>query len=245
MGRIRRLVVVVACVGALFVLEGASTLMAQASTPKYTNAEVVTIKAQERLLVVRTNEGAEQTLELDDQVVGFGDLRPGDRVILTLRGEPGRARIEAFSKAAAPPARVQSTETSKAVVASTTEEVRAEEAFEERVATLAQQASRVDNLWNGFRTSCNVTLRGGDYEGAREWLSLWDEQAQVDLSSGTCRDLFNQIVGLGQSVNSGMVAAENTARAKLEPGQIREIQRRHSLDWAGWGRTAPELRDPQ
>ena len=126
-----------------------------------------------------------------------------------------------------------------------TQEAKAEEAFEQRVATLAQQASRVDNLWNGFRTSCNVTLRGGNYEGAREWLSLWDEQAQVDLSSGTCRDLFNQIVGLGQAVNSGMAAAESAARRVLELEQIRDIQRRHSLDWAGWGRTAPELRDPQ
>ena len=164
MGHIRRLVVV-ACVGALFVLEGASTLMAQGVTPKYTNAEVVTIKAQERLLVVRTNEGAEQTLELDDQVVGFGDLRPGDKVILTLRGEPGRARIEAFSKAAAPPARAQSDRDVQSRGRGNSEEVKAEEAFDQRVATLAQQASRVDTLWNGFRTSCNVTLRGGDYEG--------------------------------------------------------------------------------
>ena len=243
MGRIRKLMVL-AGVGALYVLAGASIALAQAATPKYTNAEVVTIKAQERLLVIRTNEGAEQTLELDDQVVGFGDLRPGDKVILTLRGEPGRARIEAFSKAAPPTPLAQKTETSSTAVASNAE-VRSEEAFEQRVTTLAQQASRVDSLWNGFRISCNVTLRGGDYDGAREWLCLWDGQAQVDLSSGSCRDLFNQIIGLGEAVNSGMVAAENSARQNLEPGQIREIQRRHSLDWAGWGRNPPELRDPK
>jgi hypothetical protein len=218
--------------------------VAQAPTPKYTTAEVVTIKAQERLLVIRTNEGTEQTLELDDQVVGFGDLRPGDRVILTLRGEPGRARIEAFSKAAPPTPSAQKTQTSSPAVA-TTAEVKSEETFEQRVATLAQQSSRVDNLWNGFRSSCNVTLRGGDYDGAREWLSLWDGQAQVDLSSGSCRDLFNQIIGLGEAVNSGMVAAENSARQDLDPGKIREVQRRHSLDWAGWGRNPPEPRDPK
>jgi hypothetical protein len=243
MGRIQKLMVL-AGVGALYVLEGTSMALAQAATPKYTNAEVVTIKAQERLLVIRTNEGTEQTLELDDQLVGFGDLRPGDRVILTLRGEPGRARIEAFSKAAPPAPRAQKTETSISAV-ETNAEVRSEEAYDQRVATLAQQANRVDNLWNGFKTSCNVTLREGNYEGAREWLSLWDGQAQVDLSSGSCRDLFNQIIGLGEAVNSGMVAAENSARQNLEPGQIRDIQRRHSLDWAGWGRNPPELRDPK
>jgi hypothetical protein len=42
-----------------------------------------------------------------------------------------------------------------------------------------------------------------------------------------------------------MASAQDSAKLKLEPGQIREIQRRHSLDWAGWGREAPELRDPQ
>jgi len=54
--------------------------------------EVLSLNVQQRLLVVRTNDGAEQTLELDAKVAGFADLRPGDRVILTLRGEPGRAR---------------------------------------------------------------------------------------------------------------------------------------------------------
>lgn len=233
--------VLVASVGAFGLLAGANRVLAQASTPRHTNAEVVAIKAQERLLVVRNNDGVEQTLELDDQLVGFGDLRPGDRVMLTLRGEPGRARIEAFAKAEAAKAPSVAVETPEATVANT-EEVRAEDAFDRRLAALAQQASRVDNLWNSFRGSCNVTLRGGDYAGGREWLSLWDDLAQVDLSGGSCRDLFNQIVGLGQAVNSGMAAARDAARRALEPGEMREIQKRHSLDWSGWGRTAPERR---
>ena len=93
------------------VLAGSSAFAEQAGAPRYTNAEVVKVRTQERLLVIRNNEGVEQTLELDDQVVGIGELRPGDRVILTLRGEPGRARIESFSKAEAPSTRVASQET--------------------------------------------------------------------------------------------------------------------------------------
>src|SRR5207344_2414966 len=104
----------------------------------------------ERLLVIRNNEGVEQTLELDDQVVGIGELRPGDRVILTLRGEPGRARIESFSKAEAPSTRTASQETARAVVDDSGEETRAGEAFEARVTAAAQQSVRVDNLWNSF-----------------------------------------------------------------------------------------------
>ena len=84
---------------------------------------------------------------------------------------------------------------------------------------------------------------GGAYEGSRPWLSLWDGQAQVDLSSGNCRDLYNQIVSYGQAVSEAMADAEVVAGRVLSPGRIREIERRHSLEWGGWGRGAPALRD--
>ena len=98
------------------------------------------------------------------------------------------------------------------------EQLRAAQAYSRRVADLAAEASRVDGLWNGFRTNCRVTLSDNAYEGSREWLSLW-ESVQVDLSSGYCRDLFNQIVGRGQTVNSGMAAAETEARREAAPGE--------------------------
>jgi hypothetical protein len=241
MDRIQRLAIV-AC-GVALALAGSSVFAQQ--TPKYTNAEVVKVRSQERLLVIKNSDGVEQTLELDDHVVGIGELRPGDRVILTLRGEPGRARIESFSKSEASQTRAASPQQRpRAVVEDAGEETRASDAFEARVAALAQQSVRVDGLWSSFRTSCNVLLRGGAaYEGARPWLSLWDGTAQVDLSSGNCRDMYNQILGLGQAVNEAMADAEETAGRVLSPGRIREIERRHSLEWGGWGRGAPELRD--
>jgi hypothetical protein len=247
MDRIQRLAIM-ACVVAL-ALAGSSVFAQQ--TPKYTNAEVVKVRSQERLLVIKNADGVEQTLELDDHVVGIGELRPGDRVILTLRGEPGRSRVESFSKSEASK-KSESSQTRatspqqrpSAVVEDSSEETRASDAFEARVAALASQSVRVDGLWSSFRTSCNVLLRGGAaYEGARPWLSLWDGTAQVDLSSGNCRDMYNQILGLGQAVNEAMADAEETAGRVLSPGRIREIERRHSLEWGGWGRGAPELRD--
>jgi hypothetical protein len=44
-------------------------------------------------------------------------------------------------------------------------------------------------------------------------------------------------------VSEAMADAEESAGRVLSPGQIREIERRHSLEWGGWGRGAPELRD--
>jgi hypothetical protein len=242
MDRIQRLAIV-AC-GVALALAGSSALAQQA--PKYTNAEVVKVRTQERLLVIKSADGVEQTLELADHVVGVGELRPGDRVILTLRGEPGRARVESFAKSEASETRAaaQTQPAQRPAPEDTRDATRVAAAFEARVSALSQQAARVDTLWNSFRTSCNVVMRGGAaYDGARPWLSLWDDTVQTDLSSGNCRDMFNQIVSLGQAINEAMADAQDDAARVLAPGQIREIERRHSLEWGGWGRGAPELRD--
>jgi hypothetical protein len=242
MDRIQRLAIV-AC-GVALALAGSSALAQQA--PKYTNAEVVKVRTQERLLVIKSADGVEQTLELADHVVGVGELRPGDRVILTLRGEPGRARVESFAKSEASETRAaaQTQPAQRPAPEDTGDATRVAAAFEARVSALSQQAARVDTLWNSFRTSCNVVMRGGAaYDGARPWLSLWDDTVQTDLSSGNCRDMFNQIVSLGQAINEAMADAQDDAARVLAPGQIREIERRHSLEWGGWGRGAPELRD--
>ena len=144
---------------------GVSGVLAQ-GTPKYTNAEVLSINAQQRLLVVRTNDGAEQTLELDDQVSGLAELRAGDRVILTMRGEPGRPRVQAFSKTtkveASASTRAEPVVTRAEPVVTAVdrgdEELRAAESYSRRLADLAAQATAIDNVWSGFRTACNVTL---------------------------------------------------------------------------------------
>jgi hypothetical protein len=243
MDRIQRLAIV-AC-GVALALAGSSAL-AQQQAPKFTNAEVVKVRTQERLLVIKNTDGVEQTLELDDHVVGVGELRPGDHVILTLRGEPGRARVESFSKSETSKTRTasQAPPAQRPVVEDTGDETRAAASFEARVSALAQQSTRVDTLWDSFRASCNVVMRGGAaYDGGRPWLSLWDDTVQTDLSSGNCRDMFNQIVGLGQAINEAMSDAQDDAARVLSPGQIRDIERRHSLEWGGWGRSAPELRD--
>ena len=102
MDRIQRLAVM-AC-GAALALAASSARAEQ--TPKYTNAEVVKVRAQERLLVIKNADGVQQTLKLADRIDGLGELRPGDHVILTLRGEPGR--VESVSKSEASSARATS-----------------------------------------------------------------------------------------------------------------------------------------
>jgi hypothetical protein len=218
----------------------AAGVKAEQATSRYTNAELVSINTQTRLVVIKNTTGREQVLKLDDTVTGFEGLRAGDRVILTLREEPGMTRISSIAKGVgrAPSANPATT---RAPAEATGPASPGLDAFAEQVATLAQQADRVDALWDDFKTTCSVTLRSS-YADGRDWFSLWDNAAQVDVSSGACRDLFNQVVGRGEAVKGGMVRAEEAARAaNLVPGELRATRRRHSMEWSGWGGPAPEL----
>jgi hypothetical protein len=226
----------------LVVLAAASPAPAGPLPVEHVTAEVVSVDAVNRTLVVSIAGGPPQTVELDDAVAGLGDLKAGDRAILTLRKEPGRPRVAALIRAkdrkldgkneaaSANPVLLPSASAGDAEAAG--------RAFAERTAALAEEANRVDRIWRSFRESCDVKL-ATPYEGAREWFSLWDNQARADLSSGACRDLFDQIVSAGSDVTRSMVTAEDAARRSLLPGSIRDIRRRYSMDWDGWGRPAP------
>jgi hypothetical protein len=223
----------------------ASAWSAQAADPPaadHVTAEVVSVNIANRTLVVRISGAAAQTVELDDTVAGLGDVKAGDRVILSLRKEPGHAKVTWLARDA--DRKKDGKDAAARVTTSATPGVQPRDVealrlgFSERTAALAEQATRVDALWRSFREGCDVKVTG-QYEGAREWFSLWDTQAKADLSGGFCRDLFDQIVSAGSDVNKGMASAEDGVRNALQPGAIRDIRRNYSMDWEGWSRPTP------
>lgn len=217
---------------------------AAAQAPLYTNAELVSLDARTRTLVVRTNDGQSRTLKLDDTVSGLAELRPGDEVILAVRREPGQARVtrilRSVSRAPVPRPQQPAAAPGRAAPAPTAgveAPAPALEAFSSRVAALAQQASYVDALWASFAGACDATVRSR-YD--RDWFSLWDAGGvQSDLSTSFCRDLYNQVIARGESVKAAMAAAEESARPALLPGNIRDVRRRYAMDWDGWDRNPP------
>ena len=207
--------------------------------PTYTNARVVSINTLERTLVIRQADGTQRTVQLDDSVGGVGDVRVGDEVILGLREQPGWPRVTVITKSTtATPSRGPVSRRPPAPTAAETSPG-VSDAFARQVAALSADADRVDRLWSAFRTTCDATV-GSRYEGGREWFGLWANDVRADLSNGTCRDLYNQIVGLGESVKRGMAGAEDAARRSLSPGDIRDVRLRYSMDWDGWALPAPE-----
>ena len=226
----------------LVILAAASPVSAGPLPVEHVTADVVSVNAVNRTLVVSITGGPPQTVELDEAVAGLADLKAGDRAILTLRKEPGRARVTSLIRATGPKVDGGSaTANGNAIPPPEAPAMDADAAslvFAERTAALAEDANRVDRTWRSFRDLCGVKV-AASYEGAREWFSLWDNQARADLSSGTCRDLFDQIVSAGSDVTKAMATAEDAARKVLLPGSIRDIRRRYAMDWEGWGRPAP------
>jgi hypothetical protein len=114
----------------------------------------------------------------------------------------------------------------------------AREAFGARVASMAGEADRVDRVWSRFRSSCNV-VAGRPRDGARGWFVVWQGSSiRADLPGRDCRDLFDQIIELGDPIRGGMTAAQDVARRSLSPADIREIRRRYAMDWDGWTPTS-------
>lgn len=204
----------------------------------YTNARVVAVDATARTLVIRDAKGVEQKVQLDDNLAGFGDIKAGDQVILTLRTGPGWARVSSIAKGRLPrPSKVAASPSPSSLVEDSVSLARG--AFGARVASLAGQADGVDRVFNQFRSACDFDAANPREDG-RGWFVIWEGSIRADLSGGFCRDLLNQIVDLGEPVKAGMNAAEDVARRTLLPDDIREIQRQYRMEWDGWGLTPPK-----
>jgi hypothetical protein len=217
----------------------------RAVPPAYANVEVVSIDPSTRLVVIKNSKGAQETFELDDLLAGVPGVKSGDHVMMTVRGEPGRKRISAITKVGASPAPASSNSSAATSPPKNPDPARDEmrERYADKVANLSQQARATDVLWSSFVTSCDAK-QTSSAEGSRDWFGLWDARVKADLSSGFCRDLFNQIVSSGEGVKKAMGAADDVARKTLEAGEMRDIRKLNSMDWEGWTLPAPDKLAP-
>jgi len=227
-------------------LAAASARAQITETPTYSNALVISVDPLRRIIVLRTAPGRRETLVFDDLLAGSGAAKAGDRVIVTVRGGPGRRRISAIKviTPSAPAAEVTrpSPETpDEAGMESVRAEARAR--YSDQVATLSQRAQSVDGIWNTFVKSCAVKPVSNE-GGGRDWFGLWDGRVFADYSGGECRDLFNQIVSAGEVIKKSMAEVEIGIEKRLIPGEIRDIRRSHSMNWDGFLLPPPQRREP-
>jgi hypothetical protein len=233
--------------------------VAAAQAPLYTNVEIVSVDTRNGAIMVRTNEGQARLLKVEPHVSVDG-LRRGDEVIVALRGASGSDRVTRILRrpGASPDttitARGARGTTSATAVQGTTaatavmpEDASARqaalEAFTNRVAVLADRAVTVDATWSTFANACAATVAS---PRDRDWFLLWEPGAvRADLSTGTCRELYNQLIARGEQVKAAMAAAEERAREDaVLPGEMRDIRSRFAMDWDGWDRPSPPRQTP-
>ncbi len=230
--------------GALLAL-GAVTVPAQGETPTYSNAQVISVDALRRVVVLRTAQGTRETLVLDDLLAGTGSVKAGDRVVVTVRGGPGRKRISAMTvmTTSIPAAPAATPRPSPNRGKSDAERAGSRARYSDQVAAISRQAQPVDGLWSGFVTACEVKPVSNE-GGGRDWFGLWDGRVIADYSGGQCRDLFNQLVSAGETIKKAMAAAESGIEETLTPGEVRDIRKTYSMNWDGWLLPAPQRREP-
>jgi S1-C subfamily serine protease len=109
--------------------------------------------------------------------------------------------------------------------------------FDGQMAALGRQAAQFARMVERFRDKCvNEQVAG---PGVRD--ASWQEAtAYVEMDRAIaveCLGGREQIRSLRRDVSAALEAAEEQARRDgLYPGEIREIRRRHGLDWDGWTR---------
>lgn len=235
---------------AVFAL-GAQDILAQAETPTYATAVVMSVDAQRRIVVLKTASGATETLMLDDLLAGTGGFKTGDRVIATVLGGPGRRRVSAMSLAASPQAAAPRPASTPLAAPrpslppgkTAAERAEARTRYADQVAALSRQAQGVDGMWNNFVTACKVKPVSND-GGGRDWFGLWDGRVFADYSGGECRGLFNQIVSAGEGIKKAMAAAESGIEEYITAGEVRDIRKTHSMNWDGWLLAVPQRKEP-
>jgi hypothetical protein len=227
-------------------------LATAAEAPLYTNVRIVSVDARTRALVVRDNEGRSRLLHFDPQVA-VPPLRRGEEVIVAIEGGADGQRVSTILRSQAPAgeAALQQGTTAaaedpgRAGTGATSFPAPPEpvpsaalDTYANRVAALAQQALRVDADWNTFVQACGVSVT---VPRSRGWFALWEPGSlRVDLTSGVCRELHNEVVAGGEQVKGAMLAAaEEARRAGLLPGALREIRARYDMDWVGWALPPP------
>jgi S1-C subfamily serine protease len=103
--------------------------------------------------------------------------------------------------------------------------------YEQAMAGLARTADGLDESWRNFRSSCyEGRIAAGSLQ--REWFALWDQRAMQGVVSPGCEGAFASIRGVARDVREGVLNAQEAARrAGVYPGTLRDVRRRHRLEY--------------
>src|SRR5918993_350600 len=102
------------------------------------------------------------------------------------------------------------------------------------VEAISRQAVQLDTYWDRIKANCTTRVAPG-YD--REWFGLWDGRSTLTTPDSSCGAAVRELEDMAGQVRTVMTtAAEDARRASVLPGELRDIRRRHRMDWPGFDR---------
>jgi Trypsin-like peptidase domain len=113
---------------------------------------------------------------------------------------------------------------------------RGERAYAQALTLAAQHGQQLDDYWNRYSSSCvTSSTRSGD----RPWFAVFEPNGvSLNLRAGIdCQSWLETIRSNATPLKSAIdQASEFARRSGVYPGVMRELRRRHRMDWTGWDR---------
>jgi hypothetical protein len=111
-----------------------------------------------------------------------------------------------------------------------------EQAYTQAIEWAARNSQPLDEYWNRYAANCvQSSARSGD----RPWFAVFEPQGvNLNVNSNiNCQSWLDNLQTNAQPIRSAMdQAAEVARRSGVYPGVMRDLRRRHRLDWTGWDR---------
>ena len=100
----------------------------------------------------------------------------------------------------------------------------------------ARGAEQIDGYWSRYSKTCVAsTRRSGD----REWFAVYEPNG-IEISAHSaydCAQFLDTLSRNAQQIKAEVdKATESARRAGVYPGVLRDLRRRHRMDWSGWDR---------
>jgi S1-C subfamily serine protease len=109
-----------------------------------------------------------------------------------------------------------------------------QDAYGRDMATADQKARQIDGYWLRFRQACAPRPRTA---GDREWFGVSEGLVEPTTTNQNCPYWLNDLRTMSRDFEAAMRAAGDAARrAGVYPGTLRDLRRRHKLDWSGFDR---------
>ena len=111
-----------------------------------------------------------------------------------------------------------------------------EQAYTRAIEWAARNSQQLDDYWNRYASKCvQSSARSGD----RPWFAVFEPNG-INLNVGSninCQSWLDTLRTNALPIKSAIdQAAEVARRSGVYPGVMRDLRRRHRLDWTGWDR---------